>query len=412
MLQAAEFQTELENILAYWRTYAPDQAHGGFFGKIDNENHATPTAPKGAVLHARILWTFSAACNYEPNAENLAVARRAYDYLVAHFLDAEYGGVYWSVDYQGQPLDPKKQIYALAFTIYGLAEYYRASGDEAALTHAQALFRTIEAHSFDPAEGGYLEAFARDWQPLADLRLSAKDANEKKTMNTHLHVLEAYANLYRVWPDNELRQQLKALLRNFADHLIDPKTSHLLLFLNEKWQPRPDAVSFGHDIEAAWLLLEAAEVLHEPGLMAHFRQTAVQLARAAAEGAGPDGGLGYELHPDGRPDADRHWWVQAEAVVGFYNAYQVSGEVRFRDLAEAAWRFIQQHILDRQNGEWLWGVHADNSPMAGEDKAGFWKCPYHNGRACLEMIRRLTTWWRALRPSPLPRFNRAEGGRA
>lgn len=389
MLQAAEFQAELENILAYWRAHTPDEAHGGFFGQIDNDNRSTPTAAKGAVLHARILWTFAAACNHQPSAENLAVARRAYEYIVAHFLDAEHGGVYWSVDYRGRPLDTKKQIYALAFSIYGLAEYYRASGEAAALGHAQALFAAIEAHSFDPARGGYLEALARDWQPLADLRLSAKDANAQKTMNTHLHVLEAYATLSQVWPDARLRQQLKALLLDFADHFIDPQTQHLTLFFDESWQPRPDAVSYGHDVEAAWLLLEAAEALGEPGLIEHFRQTAVTLAAAAAEGLGPDGGLGYERHPGGHPDADRHWWVQAEAVVGFYNAYQVSGDPGFQAKSAGAWRFIQQHILDRENGEWFWGVHADNSLMPNQDKAGFWKCPYHNGRACLEMLRRL-----------------------
>ena len=389
MLQVADFQAELTNILAYWRTYTPDHTHGGFYGQLANDNRVNAEAPKGAVLHARILWTFAAAHNHAPDAENLAVARRAYDYLIAHFLDAEHGGVYWSVDYRGRPLDPKKQIYALAFSIYGLAEYYRASGDAAALGHAQVLFRSIEAHSFDPQQGGYLEAFARDWQPLGDLRLSAKDANEKKTMNTDLHILEAYANLYRVWPDAALRRQLKALLLDFTDHLIDPKTNHLILFLNEHWQPKPDAISFGHDIEAAWLLLEAAEVLHEPGLVAHFRQTAVQLAAAAAEGLASDGSLRYELEPSGHWAPDRHWWVQAEAVVGFYNAYQVSGNEQFRTQSEGAWQFIQQHLLDRENGEWFWGVRPDYSVMPGEDKAGFWKCPYHNGRACLEMLRRL-----------------------
>ncbi len=389
MLQVVDFQIELANILAYWRTHAPDETHGGFLGKIDNENQACSTAPKGAVLHARIMWTFAAAHNHQASPENLAVARRAYEYIVTRFLDDEHGGVYWSVDFHGQPLDTKKQIYALAFTIYGLAEYHRASGDEKALEHAQELFRTIEAYSFDPAEGGYLEAFARGWQPLGDLRLSAKDANEKKTMNTHLHLVEAYTNLYREWPNVDLRHQLKALLLDFTDHIIDSKTDHLILFLDEHWRPRPDAISYGHDIEAAWLLLEAAEVLHEPGLIAYFQQTAVQLAQAAAEGLAPDGGLSYELHPNGHYDADRHWWVQAEAVVGFYNAYQVSGDPQFRAQSEGAWRFIQQHILDKQHGEWFWGVHADHSLMANEDKAGFWKCPYHNGRACLEMLRRL-----------------------
>ena len=389
MLQAAEFERELANILAYWATHAPDPEHGGFYGQIDNANHVSPLAPKGAVLHARILWTFAAAHNHAPSAAHLAVARRAYEYLEAHFFDPEYGGVYWSVDYQGQPLDTKKQLYALAFTLYGLAEYYRASGEPAALARAQDLFRTIEARSFDPVAGGYLEALARDWQPLGDLRLSAKDANEKKTMNTHLHILEAYANFYRVWPDARLRQQLKGLLHIFAGHIIDPATGHLQLFFDEHWCPKPDVLSFGHDVEAAWLLLEAAEVLHEPSLVAQFRAAAVQLAHAAAEGLAPDGGLRYELEPSGHWAADKHWWVQAEAVVGFYNAYQVSGDPHFRDLAEGAWRFIEQHILDRQNGEWFWGVRPDNTPMPGEDKAGFWKCPYHNGRACLEMARRL-----------------------
>lgn len=389
MLNANDFQQELNNILTYWATYTPDEVHGGFYGQLDNLNRPSPEAPKGAVLNARILWTFAAAYSHGQKPAHLAVARRAYAYLTTYFLDKEHGGVYWSVDYRGQPLDTKKQIYALAFSLYGLAEYYRATGEAAALGHAQALFAAIEAHSFDPARGGYLEALARDWQPLGDLRLSAKDANAQKTMNTHLHVLEAYATLYRVWPDARLRQQLKALLLDFADHIIDPKTQHLILFFDESWQPQPGALSYGHDVEAAWLLLEAAETLGEPGLLAHFRQAAVRLAAAAAEGLGPDGGLSYEREPAGHLNADRHWWVQAEAVVGFYNAYQVSGEKQFRDKSAGAWRFIQQHLLDREQGEWFWGVRPDYSIMPGEDKAGLWKCPYHNGRACLEMLRRL-----------------------
>jgi mannobiose 2-epimerase len=341
------------------------------------------------VLNARILWTFAAAHHHDQWAGHLVMARRAYDYFTAHFLDKEYGGMYWTVDYLGRPLDTKKQIYALAFGIYGLAEYYRASGEPAALAHAQQLFAAIEAHSYDAARGGYLEALGRDWQPLADLRLSAKDANAQKTMNTHLHVLEAYATLYRVWPDAHLRQQLRALLLDFADHLIDPQTHHLTLFFDESWRPQSTAISYGHDVEAAWLLLEAAEALGEPDLVARFRQVAVQLAAAAAEGLAPDGSLLYERHPGAPPDADRHWWVQAEAVVGFYNAYQVSGDETFRTRSADAWHFIRQHLLDRAHGEWFWGVRPDYSVMPAEDKVGLWKCPYHNSRACFEMLRRL-----------------------
>ncbi|RZK22949.1 MAG: N-acyl-D-glucosamine 2-epimerase [Hymenobacter sp.] len=389
MLQAAEFQQELANILRYWATYVPDYEHGGFYGQLDNDNRPNPLAPKGSVLNARILWTFAAAYGHSRDPAHLAVAHRAYAYFTAHFIDPDFGGVYWTVDYLGQPLDTKKQLYALAFSIYGLAEYYRASGEAAALAHAQALFQVIEARSFDPGRGGYFEAFSREWQPLDDLRLSAKDANEQKTMNTHLHILEAYATLYQVWPDPALRRQLAALLLDFADRIIDPQTHHLRLFFDENWQPKPAAVSFGHDVEAAWLLLEAAETLREPGLIEHFRRVAVQLATAAAEGLAPDGSLRYELEPGGHWAADRHWWVQAEAVVGFHTAYQTSGDAQFRARSEEAWRFIQQHLLDRARGEWYWGVRADYSLMPGEDKAGLWKCPYHNGRTCLEMIRRL-----------------------
>ncbi|NML67886.1 N-acyl-D-glucosamine 2-epimerase [Hymenobacter sp. RP-2-7] len=389
MLQAADFEQELANILRYWATHVPDPKHGGFYGQLDNDNQPNPLAPKGSVLHARILWTFAAAYGHTRDPAHLTLARRAYDYLTTHFLDPAHGGVYWTVDYLGQPLDTKKQLYALAFSLYALAEYHRASGEAAALGHAQALFDTIEARSFDAERGGYFEAFGRDWQPLAEVRLSAKDADAPKTMNTHLHILEAYATLYQVWPDPRLRRQLKALLLDFADHFLDARSHHLTLFFDASWQPQPDVISFGHDVEAAWLLFEAAQTLAEPGLVRHFRQVAVQLARAAAEGLAPDGSLRYELAPGGHYDADRHWWVQAEAIVGFYNAYQVSGDPHFRDLSAGAWRFIQQHLLDRARGEWYWGVRPDYSPMPGQDKAGLWKCPYHNGRACLEMLRRL-----------------------
>ncbi len=387
MYQAADFQRELDRILSYWATRTVDETNGGFYGRLDAHDAVVPGAPKGAVLNARIMWTFAAACNHAPDPARLALARRAYDYIRQHFVDAEFGGVYWTVDAHGAPLDTKKQVYALAFTIYGLAEYYRASGDAGALELAQAQYRTIEAHSFDAAQGGYLEAFARNWQPLADLRLSAKDANEKKTMNTHLHVLEAYANLYRAWPDAGLARQIRALLGVFDAHIIDHGTHHLRLFFDENWASKSDVVSYGHDIEAAWLLLEAAEVLHDDALVARFQHLALPMAVAAAEGLDADGGLSYELEP-GHLVREKHWWVQAEALVGFLNAYQLSGDPQFMAYFDGVWQFTQAHILDRQGGEWAWGVEADHALMAGQDKAGLWKCPYHNGRACLEILRR------------------------
>ena len=389
--QAQAFQQELDRILAYWSMYAPDEQYGGFHGQITDENEVIAQAPKGAVLNARILWTFSTAYLHQPKPELLALATRAYEYLTQYFLDREYGGVYWSVDYLGEPLDTKKQIYALAFAIYGLSEYYAASGHALALAQAQDLFRCIEAHSLDPEHGGYFEALVRDWTPLADLRLSDKDANEKKTMNTHLHVLEAYTNLYRHWPDAHLRAQILALLEVFLVHIIDPATQHLHLFLDEQWVPKSTTISFGHDIEAAWLLLEAAEALGDEDGIDRLRQVAVDMAAAAAEGLDFTGGLSYEFEPATHHwDREKHWWVQAEAMVGFLNAYHLSGKKVFYQQFEGIWAFTRRYILDYERGEWYWGATEALTPIAGEDKAGFWKCPYHNARACLEILGRLS----------------------
>ena len=387
-----EMELELEHILAYWIQHAVDLEHGGFYGRIGNDNKVNPRSAKGAVLNSRILWTFSAAYNTTSLNEYCKMADRAFIYLINCFFDNEYGGVYWTVDYKGTRLDTKKQIYALAFAMYGLSEYYRCRESALAKELAIHLFNTIEQHSYDPAKGGYIDAFAMDWAPLGDVRLSDKDANEKKTMNTHLHILEAYSSLYRIWPDEKLKQQIQGLINNFLQHIIDPVTQHLILFFDENWRPNNSIVSYGHDVEAAWLLQEAAETIEDPILIRKTRDRALALARAASEGLDADGGLWYEceLSPR-RLIREKHWWPQAEAMVGFFNAYQLSSERQFLDYSLNAWAFVRQYILDKDNGEWFWGVKSDHSVMPGQDKAGLWKCPYHNGRACMELIRRIDT---------------------
>jgi len=201
-----ELQRELKDILSYWMHYAPDNVHGGFYGSIDNDNNPQPDAAKGVVLNARILWTFSAAFNETGEQKYLHFAERAFHYIVFHFVDHEFGGVYWTVNYKGEKLNDRKQVYGLAFCIYGLSEYYRCTNDDAALELAIKLYWLIEYHAYDQKQKGYYEAFTREWKSIDDLRLSAKDANEKKTMNTHLHIAEAYANLYRGWPDKKLKK--------------------------------------------------------------------------------------------------------------------------------------------------------------------------------------------------------------
>jgi mannobiose 2-epimerase len=387
-----ELTEELKNILNYWLNHTVDEVNGGFLGKIDNENQVTPYAAKGSVLNARILWSFSAAYNQNPDEAYLQAATRAYDYIKVCFVDEEFGGVYWSVGYKGDKLDTKKQVYANAFTIYALSEYYIASKLETVKEEAIRLYHLLVDKSYDQDKTGYLEAFTRDWQPLGDLRLSAKDANEKKTMNTHLHVLEAYTNLYRIWPDGELKQQIETLINNFFDHFIDAEAGHLVLFFDEDWNRRSDTVSYGHDIEAAWLLLEAAEVIGNQEMIAKINSICIAIAEATIQGLDTDGGLWYEYEPAGNYlTKEKHWWVQAEAIVGFYNAWQVSSNDKYLQLALDNWAFVKNKILDKQNGEWFWGIGADGSIMPGEDKAGLWKCPYHNSRACIEIINRIKT---------------------
>ena len=383
----SEMEEELRAILGYWMKHTIDGKYGGFLGQIGADGTPWPEAPKGLVMNSRILWAFSAAFNHGSERAYLVPARRAFQYLLRHFIDHEYGGVRWSVDHTGAPLDERKQIYGLAFCIYGLSEYWLAEKDPLALEEAIGLYRLIEKYSFDAKSGGYFEAFTRDWRPIADLRLSEKDANEKKTMNTHLHVLEAYANLYRAWPDPSLKQQIGRLLGNFSEHIVDKHTGHLRLFFDEDWTLRSSIVSYGHDIEAAWLLQEAAWVTGEKDWIAGAREQAVKISQAVAEGLDADGGLWYELEPAGLV-REKHSWPQAEAMVGFFNAWQLGGG-DWLEKSEAAWGFVKKYIKDRVHGEWHWGVREDHSPMPGQDKAGFWKCPYHNSRACLEIIKRI-----------------------
>ena len=385
-----ELLEELEQILYYWGTMVPDDTQGGFYGKIDNDNNVTAGAPKGSVLNARILWSFSAAYNFSPDPLYLDMANRAYNYITQYFIDTEHGGVYWTVDFEGNPLDTKKQVYAIAFTIYALSEFYLASGNEAARQKAIDLFYLLVEKAYDPIQTGYFEAFTRDWQPIEDLRLSAKDANEKKTMNTHLHVLEGYTNLYRIWPDLALREHIQILINNFFDHFIDAETQHLSLFFDENWHPKSSLVSYGHDIEATWLLLEAAEVIGDEAMAERIRDITIAIADATTNGVDDDGGLCYEYEPaEDHLIREKHWWVQAEAMVGFYNAWQLSNNQQYLNIAIKTWAFVKDNILDKANGEWFWGIDQNGAVMQGEDKAGLWKCPYHNSRACLEIIRRI-----------------------
>ena len=380
----------LGDILPFWLTYAVDYEFGGFRGQIANDLTIDPLAHKGLILNARILWTFAKAYQVYRDEVYLRTARRAYEYLRRYFWDAELGGVYWMVDHLGNPVETKKRIYGQAFTVYALAEYAAASAEKEPLEKAIALHRMIEDASHDAQNGGYFETYERNWKLAREQRLSEVDMDEKKSMNTHLHLLEAYANLLRLWNEDELRKRLRELLRIFLDHIIDPETHHFRMFFDEVWRDRSDRFSFGHDIEGSWLICEAAEVLGDTAILEEARKAAVRMAQVLYEQAvDSDGGLFYEGSGKELIDTDKHWWPQAEAVVGFLNAYELSGRDYFLKASQNSWQFIEKFIVDHQHGEWYWKVSRDGTPSDDKYKVDPWKCPYHNSRTCFEVMERL-----------------------
>lgn len=390
--QALAMQVKKElttDILPYWikRMNNPE---GGFYGRISGEEQLDTDAPVGNILVARILWTFAAAYRIFGNKEYLEIAGKAKKEIINRFFDKEYGGTYWSLNPDGTPLDTKKQIYSISFTIYGLAELNRATGDGKALEYAIKLFNSIEEHSFDKEQDGYFEAFTREWDSIEDMRLSDKDANESKTMNTHLHILEAYTCLLRVWRNPLLEERLRNLIEVFENHIL-ASNRHLRLFFNDNWECNYETVSYGHDIEASWLLHEAALVLGDQAVLERIEKLVPEIAKAAEEGFSAMEGMAYECK-DGHMDKERHWWVQAETVVGYFNLWDNFGSQEGLENALMCWEFIKGNLIDRENGEWFWSLFPDGTVNRKEDKAGFWKAPYHNGRMCLEIIERVQSY--------------------
>ena len=384
------FREELTGgILPFWMNHAIDRQGGGFHGALTNDLRIRDEVPRSAILHGRLVWTFSAAYRVLGVGGLRATAEHARDYLLRQLSDPVHGGVYWSVDRLGRPVEDRKHTYAQAFAIYGLAEHHLATADRISLRRARELFELLEAHAHDPVHGGYVEGRDRAWGPLADMRLSDKEPNCRKSMNTHLHVLEAYTCLLLAWPDAVLRRRLRELVDVFLERIVDPEQPRFRLFFDDDWRRLPDHVSPGHDIEGSWLLVEAAEALGDAALLARVRQLALRMAgEVLARGRDGDGPVLHELGPDGT-SRERHWWVQAEAIVGFTAAHQISGDERYGVAALACWDYVQRHFVDRTHGEWFKVLRPDGTPIPGQMKAGPWECPYHHARMCLEMMARL-----------------------
>lgn len=410
ILKQEVLETVTENILPFWLKMQ-DKENGGFYGQMKGDGTLVKEANKGGILNARILWSFSAAYRVLGNPEYLEAATRAKDYILAHFIDPEYGGIYWELDCKGNPVDTKKQFYAIGFAIYGLSEYVRATGDEESLNVCMALYDAIEEHSLDREYNGYIEACTREWGEIADMRLSELDANYPKSQNTHLHIIEPYTNLYRCFKElaeqdvvkisdekkaflREWQEKVEKSLRNlisiFCDKILNPETYHLDLFFENDWTRGAGWLeSYGHDIECSWLMHEAALVLGDKEVLAKVEPIVQKVAKASEKGLNPDGSMTHEANLDtGYVDADRHWWVQAETVVGFYNVYQYFHDESALQKALHCWQYIKDNLIDHELGEWYWSRDPQRNINRKDDHAGFWKCPYHNSRMCLELIER------------------------
>ncbi|MBO4567083.1 MAG: AGE family epimerase/isomerase [Bacteroidales bacterium] len=372
-----------DNILPYW--LALKDPRGGFYGQAGADGAIDYDAPRGVILNARIIWAFSAAYRELNTQKYLIAAIHACDWFLQHFCDHRYGGVYWSLSPEGNKLDAKKQLYAQAFAIYGLSELYKVDKDDSVLRNAINIYRVVETFFADREHGGYTEALARDFTPLDDMSLSEHDINADKTMNSHLHLLEAYANLYQVWPDEGLKAATESLLDIIGTRIMGPD-GHLRLYFRRDWTPMPGGVSYGHDIETSWLALESAFVLNDIEAVNRVRPWSLAMGRAGNEGLLPDGSMRYELHTDGSTDDSRQWWVQAEAVVGNLWLWKYHSDADGAGRAAACWNYIREHLADAGGGEWWWAILPDGSVDREHPKAGFWKCPYHNTRMCLQVL--------------------------
>ena len=379
-----ELDIELKNILSYWTENTIDKEFGGFLGKRDHFNKVVEKASKGVILNTRILWSFSAATNHLKTDSYKDVCDRSFKYLKDFFNDKINKGVYWEVDYLGNPINKRKQVYAQSFTIYALSEYYLFSKDEEAKTWAIELFNQLEKYAKDSVNEGYFEAFNEDWSPIEDMRLSDKDMNASKTMNTHLHVLEAYTSLLKIYDNNELKASLKMLVKVFLEKFLNTK-NHYELFFDDQWNLLSNSVSYGHDIEAAWLVIDAAKLIDDSELLHLSEEVAVKVADTfLLEAIDKEGAVINEKNlTTNHIDTDRHWWPQVEALVGLKYANDLKSDEKYISSSLKIWDFTKKNLIDHKNGEWFFRVDEKGNVYKSEDKVSMWKAPYHTSRACI-----------------------------
>ena len=387
-----EVLSEHENILKFWENYTIDEENGGFIGQIDSDMAKQPKSDKGVILNARILWAFSAGYRATKKLEYLKLATRACNYLIDKFYDHENDGVYFMIDYKGKPTVDRNQVIAVAFVTYGFSEYYRATKNEEALEYALKLFNSLETYALDRKLNGYFDAFSKEWEMLEDMRMYPGDKNATKTMNTNFHIMVAYANIYREYKDNKIKRSLKNLIEVLLEKIVDKKRGSCNLFFSTNWDIVPSNDNYGLDIEASWLIWDAVQVLGDKKLIEEVKPLVIKIVEHCLKyGYDQDGGMMNEGNDnEGVLNTYKSWWVQAESVIAFINAYQITNESKYLANALLTWDFIKKYVIDHKNGEWFGTVSKDEHEINMEEsKIGPWKCPYHNSRMGLQIAERI-----------------------
>ncbi len=384
-----EAEAELTGIiLPFYSRFARDATAGGFYGEIDREGHGVAGAAKGLVLNSRIVWTFARAYRLLGTPAYLELANVATDYLLRHFQDERCGGFFWTLSDRGRPLRTTKVTYGQSFAIYALAEHSMATRSGASLEAAVRTYQRLRRSSWDQSFGGYYEARRRGWRRAWHQVVSPNGRQSRKTMNTHLHLLEAYTTLYAAWKDEGLRRDLRALVEIMLHRFLAPTNGWFDQECDRTWKRLPGTSSYGHDLEAVWLLVEAAAFLGDDEIAERVGGIVPGVAgEVLAHGQGEDGALYLAGDATGPTDRTRIWWPQAEASVGFLQAYELTLDHRFLDASLAVWRFCRTHLSDPVFGEWRMAPDGEaGAPYPY--KVGLWKGPYHNGRACMEIMTR------------------------
>ncbi len=374
------------NIIPFWKSLR-DDTYGGYYGYMGYDRKVDKQAVKGCILNSRITWFFANAYLTLGDESLLSEAKHGYEFMKQYCLDKEYGGVFWSVRYDGTPEDTTKHTYNQAFAIYALSAYYDASKDEESIKLAEELFELIEERCRD--EGGYLEAFDRRFAPVKNDKLSENGVVADRTMNTLLHVFEAYTEFYRVTRKPEVKKRLEWMMDTIAEKIYNPKLHRQEVFFDSAYNTLIDLHSYGHDIETAWLVDRGVETLADPVYEAKMTPVTEDLTKQVYETAYQNHSLANECER-GVVDTDRIWWVQAEAIVGFLNGYQKDKErSEYLKAAGDIWQYIKNYLIDtREGSEWYWLLDKEGRPYEDKPIVEPWKCPYHNGRMCMEVIRR------------------------